>query len=107
MALDQMETTQAETTQTPAGQIVEVEVKRWHGSADNRVFGWQRLPLKEALHLQEDMFRCPECLGRVKLYQASAEKDTAQRGEHFSKNTGCSLGDCFAGEKRIHSKPLN
>jgi hypothetical protein len=88
-------------------QIVEVEVKRWHGTADSRVFGWQRMPVIEALRLQEDSFRCPECLGRVRLRQASAEKETVAHGEHYSKNPGCSLGGSFAGEKKPHSKPLN
>jgi hypothetical protein len=88
-------------------QMLEVEVKRWHGDADNRVFGWQRMPIRDALRLQEDTFRCPECLGRVRLRAASAEKETIDRGEHFSKNQGCSLGDCFNGEKRPHPKPLN
>jgi hypothetical protein len=88
-------------------RIQEVEVKRWHGAAGERVFAWQRMPVKEALHLQDEVFRCPECLGRVKLRQASAEKDMAEHGEHYSKNTGCSLGDHFAGEKRLHTKPLN
>ncbi|WP_263356315.1 hypothetical protein [Acidicapsa ligni] len=87
--------------------VEEVEVKRWHGAADSRVFGWQRMPVKEALRLQDDTFRCPECLGRVRLRAAAPEKELAERGEHFSKNPGCSLGDCFAGEKRTHPKPLN
>jgi hypothetical protein len=88
-------------------QIQEVEVKRWHGAATARVFDWQRMPVKEALRLQDETFRCPECLGRVRLREGSAEKETAAHGEHYSKNTGCSLGDSFAGEKKLHAKPLN
>lgn len=88
-------------------KLMEVEVKRWHGAADSRVFGWQRMPVKEALRLQEDTFRCPECLGRVRLRQASPEKGTTEHGEHYSKNAGCSLGECFSGEKRAHPKPVN
>ena len=88
-------------------QIVEVEVKRWHGEANSRTYGWQRMPVKEALRLQEDAFRCPECLGRVRLRQASAEKETLERAEHYSKNPGCSLSAGFAGEKKLHPKPLN
>ena len=87
--------------------MVEVEVKRWHGEKDSRVFGWQRMPVKEALRLQEDSFRCPECLGRVRLRAASLEKGVSEHAEHYSKNTGCSLGNCFAGEKQMHPKPLN
>jgi hypothetical protein len=88
-------------------QISDVEVKRWHGAAENRVFGWQLMPVKEALQLQDETFRCPECLGRVRLRQASAEKETTAHGEHYSKNPGCSLGDAFAGEKKPHPKPVN
>ncbi len=90
-----------------AANMPEVEVKRWHGSADSRVFGWQRMPIKEALRLQEDTFRCPECLGRVRLRPASVEKGLAERGEHYSKNTGCSMGDAFDGQKKPHIKPIN
>lgn len=102
MAVDQME-----PTQTRVAQIVEVEVKRWHGAADSRVFGWQRMPVKEALRLQDESFRCPECLGKVRLRQASPEKELVEHAEHYSKNTGCSLGNCFSGEKQLHPKPLN
>jgi len=102
MALDQVE-----SAPTPVAQIVEVEVKRWHGAADSRVFGWQRMPVKEALRLQDESFRCPECLGKVRLRQASPEKDLPEHAEHYSKNTGCSLGNCFSGEKSLHPKPLN
>ena len=66
---------QVEAVSMPAAQLVEVEVKRWHGAGDGRVFGWQLMPVKEALRLQEDTFRCPECLGRVRLRPASAEKE--------------------------------
>ena len=107
MAVDQLESVQVPAVQPPAVQMAEVEVKRWHGSAENRVFGWQRMPVKEALRLQDETFRCPECLGRVRLRQASAEKEIAEHGEHYSKNTGCSLGNCFSGEKSLHPKPLN
>ncbi len=86
--------------------VHEVEVKRWHGAGETRAFGWQLLPVKEALHLQEDIFRCPECLGRVRLRPASADNETPGYGEHFSKNPGCSLGDCFTGQKRQHTKPV-
>jgi hypothetical protein len=89
------------------GGLVEVEVKRWHGAADSRVYGWQRMPVREALRLQDDTFRCPECLGRVRLRRASVEKNIGDHAEHYSKNTGCSLGNCFAGEKQLHVKPLS
>ncbi len=101
------ETMLAEPVPEPVARMAEVEVKRWHGTPDSRVYGWQRMPIREALRLQEDSFRCPECLGRVRLRAASAEKGLPNRGEHYSKNPGCSLGDCFDGEKRLHIKPLN
>ncbi len=65
------------------------------------------MSVTDALRLQDETFRCPECLGRVKLRQASAEKELAAHGTHYSKNPGCSLGDCFDGEKRAHIKPVN
>jgi len=107
-----LEPEEAFAAETPAppmavGGLQEVEVKRWHGAADSRIYGWQRMPVREALRLQDDTFRCPECLGRVRLRRASQEKNVGDHAEHYSKNTGCSLGNCFAGEKQLHVKPLN
>lgn len=87
--------------------MVEVEVKRWHGEPDSRIFDWQRMSVTEALRFQDETFRCPECLGKVKLHAASAEKDLAAYGKHLVKNPGCSIGDCFDGVKRLSIKPLN
>ncbi len=105
------ETEVAEVSAPVAASVVilmgEVEVKRWHGEPDSRVYGWQRMPVRDALRLQDDTFRCPECLGRVRLRAASAEKNTGPHAEHYSKNPGCSLGNCFNGEKQLHTKPLN
>jgi uncharacterized protein with PIN domain len=87
--------------------MLEVEVKRWHGGTEARQFGWHLMPIKEALRLQDEKFRCPECLGQVKLHRGSEEKETIDHGEHCSKNPGCSLGDHFNGEKKLHLKPLS
>ncbi len=87
--------------------LQEVEVKHWHGDAANRVFGWHRMHVTDALRLQDDTFRCPECLGRVRLRRASAEKNYGDHAEHYSQNPGCSLGTKFTGEKKLHTKPLN
>jgi hypothetical protein len=86
--------------------ITDVEVKRWHGTPDSRVFGWQRMSVTEALRLQDETFRCPECLGKVRLHAASAEKEHPAYGKHLGKNAGCSLGDCFDGVKRPHIKAI-
>jgi hypothetical protein len=88
-------------------RMVEVEVKRWHGSAENRIYGWQLITIEEAFRLGDDTFRCPECFGKVKRTSASENPPIAAHGEHFQRNKGCSLGDCFDGEKRKHSSPLN
>jgi hypothetical protein len=93
--------------QATAAQIVEVEVKRWHGSPEARVFGWQRMPVTEALRLQDETFRCPECLGKVRLRRAAPDSETGDYAEHYSKNPGCSLGNCFTGEKKQHPKPVS
>jgi len=94
------------TIPAPVAQITEVEVKRWHGSADSRVYGWQRMPVTDALRLQDETFRCPECLGKVRLRRADVDADTNNYAEHYSKNPGCSLGNCFTGEKKQHPKPI-
>jgi hypothetical protein len=87
--------------------MVKVEVRKWRGSEENRVFGWQLIHVEEGLLSRDETFRCPECFGRVKLMSASENPPMAAHGEHFQRNEGCSLGDCFDGEKRIHSSPLS
>lgn len=87
-------------------RMVEVEVRKWHGTASNRSFGWQLISVEDGLRLRDETFRCPECLGKVKLMSASIEPPMAAHGEHFKRNKGCSLGDCFDGEKYMHTSPL-
>lgn len=87
-------------------RMVQVEVRRWYGAAENRTFGWQSIPVSEGLRLRDETFRCLECFGRAKLMSASEIPPMEAHGEHFQRNKGCSLGDCFDGEKRVHSSPL-
>ena len=87
-------------------RMVQVEVRKWHGMDGNRAFGWQLITVVEGLHLRDETFRCPECFGKVKLMSASDDPPMAAHGEHFQRNKGCSLGDCFDGEPHIHSSPL-
>jgi hypothetical protein len=86
--------------------MVEVEVRKWHGTGENRAFVWQLIHADEGLRLRDETFRCPECLGKVKLMSPSENPSMAAHGEHFQRNKGCSLGDCFDGVARIHSSPL-
>jgi hypothetical protein len=87
-------------------RMIEVEVRKWHGIGNDRSFGWQRISVMDGLRLRDEIFRCPECFGRVRLMSASIEPPMAAHGEHFQRNKGCSLGDCFDGDSRIHSSPL-
>lgn len=87
-------------------RMVEVQVKKWCGSTEERTFGWQVIAVHDGLRLRDEVFRCPECFGRVRLMSASSNPPMAAHGEHFRRNKGCSLGDCFDGVKRIHTSPL-
>jgi hypothetical protein len=87
--------------------MVQVEVRKWHRTGENRAFGWQPISVVDGLRLGDETFRCPECFGKVKLMSASGNPSMAAHGEHFQRNKGCSLGDCFDGVQRIHSSPLN
>ena len=88
-------------------RMVQVEVRKWQGTGTSRFFGWQLISVEDGLRLCDETFRCPECFGKVKLMSASDDPPMAAHGEHFQRNKGCSLGDCFDVEKRIHSSPLN
>jgi hypothetical protein len=94
------------TVEQTMARITEVEVKSWHDGAEGRSFGWHTISVKDGLRLQENTFRCPECLGRVRLRQAAAEPGSEAYADHYAKNKGCSLGDCFDGTKKPHPKPI-
>jgi hypothetical protein len=49
--------------------------------------------------------RCPECYGRVRAHRPG--DGAPARFEHFERHPGCSLGDCFDGNKRPHPGALN
>jgi uncharacterized protein with PIN domain len=87
-------------------RMVEMEVRKWSSSGKDRAFGWQLVTIEEAFRLGDETFRCPECFGKVKRVSASENPPMAAHGEHFQRNRGCSLGDCFDGGKRIHTSPL-
>ena len=87
-------------------RMISVELKRWHTLDGNRVYGWQPIPVTDALRLRDETFRCPECKGRVKLMSASVNPPMAAHGEHFQRNKGCSLGDCFNGVPKLHPAAL-
>lgn len=87
-------------------RMTEVEVKLWFGEPRNRKFDWQPISVSAALRLRDDVFRCPECFGRVTLMSASEKPPMEAHGEHRARNRGCSLGDCFDGVKRPHPNPV-
>lgn len=88
-------------------RMLQVEVRRWHGAGESRAFGWQAISVEDGLRLRDETFRCLECYGKAKLMSASVSPPMAAHGEHFQRNKGCSLGDCFDGDRRIHTSPVN
>jgi hypothetical protein len=67
---------------------------------------WKRLTLDQALELDPSRLkRCPECHGQVRLHKASIDGMVAHF-EHYERNPGCSLGDCFDGNPKLHPWPL-
>ena len=88
-------------------RMTSVELKRFHSADGKRIFGWQLIPVVDALRLLDETFRCPECKGRVKLMSASINPPMAAHGEHFQRNKGCSRGDCFSGETKPHPAAID
>jgi hypothetical protein len=86
-------------------RMIVVEVRQWSGNDAARKFGWNAIPVEQAVRLRDETFRCPECLGRVTILSAS--ETFVAHGEHRTGHQGCSLGDCFDGVRRIHPNPLN
>jgi hypothetical protein len=78
--------------------MAECEVKVWGD--------WKRLTLAQALELDPShLKRCPECHGQVRLHEASID-GMVVHFEHYERNRGCSLGDCFDGNPKMHPWPL-
>jgi len=74
--------------------MAECEVKVWGD--------WKRLTLDQALELDPShLKRCPECHGQVRLHKASID-GMVVHFEHYERNQGCSLGDCFDGNPKLH-----
>ena len=87
--------------------MVEVEVKKWQGAEGKCAYGWQRISIEEALRSRDEIYRCPECYGRITPTRASTTKTPmAAQGEHQKRQDGCSLGDCFNGTKSKHPLAL-
>ena len=63
--------------------------------------GWEVKSVEEALAIGGGVqMRCTECKGPVRPYK---ESDTSSAHfEHMSRHNGCSLGDCFSGQKTNH-----
>lgn len=84
-----------------------VDVKQFVSAADgSRRYAWKTIPAGEALKIPEPRLRCPECKGMIALRRKTEDGAMPNRGEHRAKNRGCSLGDCFDGEKRLAANPI-
>jgi hypothetical protein len=66
-------------------RMIEVEVQKWRGAGESRTFGWHIIPVDVGLRLRDEIFRCPECFGKVKLMSASENPPMAAHGEHFQR----------------------
>ena len=84
-----------------------VDVKQFVTLADGtRRYAWKTIQASEALKIPEPRLRCPECMGAIGLYRKSENDAMPDRGEHKTRNSGCSLGDCFDGVKRLAKNPI-
>jgi hypothetical protein len=84
-----------------------VDVKQFISLADGtRCYAWKTIPASEALKIPEPRLRCPECKGAIGLRRKSEDDAKPDRAEHKARNPGCSLGDCFAGTKRLATNPI-
>ncbi len=87
--------------------MLTVDVKHFITKADgSRAYMWKTIPVSDALKLADPHLRCPECKGKVGLIRASTDGVTVNRAEHRKRNKGCSMGDCFDGEKRLAENPI-
>lgn len=88
--------------------VYECEVKILHtDDSGDRVFGWMTMSVLKAYQLRDTLARCKECHGRVKLMCAGPNGVPQAHPEHYARNRGCSLGDCFDGTARMHVNAIN
>ena len=66
---------------------------------------WREISVQDALPLKGRVkMRCPKCKGPVRPNESSAYGSA--HFVHFHRHKGCSLGDCFAGQKSEHPHPV-
>jgi len=84
-----------------------VDVKHFHERRGiGRVYGWQTISASDARRLPDPRLRCPECKGGIRLFAGSENGRMPERGEHKDRNPGCSLGDCFDGNRHLATLPI-
>jgi hypothetical protein len=63
---------------------------------------WTGIDITLALKMPKTRLkRCPECHGRVRAHSAGSN-GMRPHMEHFNRHVGCSRGDCFDGNSRLH-----
>ena len=87
--------------------MLKVDVKHHHTRPGiGKVYGWQTLTASAAIRMADPRLRCPACKGAIGLYSGSDNGRMPERGEHRVRNQGCPLGDCYDGNFRIASLPI-
>jgi 5-methylcytosine-specific restriction protein A len=61
----------------------------------------------EGLLLQDQVVRCQECLGPVRLHRAGPEGVPKAHAEHSTGHPGCSLGHYFNGVRSLHPQAID
>lgn len=67
---------------------------------------WELIDIELAVRMPKGRFmRCVECHGRVRAH-ALGKTGQAAHFEHFERHKGCSRGDCFDGDPRMHHRTM-
>ena len=67
---------------------------------------WKTVSIQTARDYPELARRCSECHGQIKIMRAGHGGAPRSHPEHYERHKGCSLGNCFDGERRPHPKQV-
>lgn len=68
---------------------------------------WKRISVATALsNPKVTVRRCLECKGPIRLHKQGRNGSTRPHAEHRERFSGCSLGDCFDGNRRPNPNPV-
>lgn len=83
------------------------DIQKQHAAELHANKCWNPISLAHALTMPRSRrMRCPECHGRVRAHRQGSDGQKAHM-EHYERHVGCSRGDSYDGNSRLHPQALS